>query len=103
MLCSVFVRSSFLQNPGKIWDIFYDCGYYVVRKDIPSPGDSKNRDVQIIHQKSLVGKVFTRDSSKDLNILKEPAIGKDSKTWIKVPKCDIKSMSEIQYHYGGIS
>ena len=43
---------------------------YVIRKYTLSPEDSKNRDVQIIYQKSLVGNMFTRDSKKVLDVLK---------------------------------
>ena len=43
---------------------------YVARKDVPSPEESENRDVQIIYQASLVGSVFTRDSRKVLDIIK---------------------------------
>ena len=55
----------------------------VIRKDTPSPEDSENRDVQIIYQASLVGKMFTRDSTKVLDILKELTLGTDADTRIK--------------------
>ena len=66
--------------------------YYVIRKDKPSPEDSENRYVQIIYQASLVGNVFTRDSRKVLDIIKEPTLGTDTETWIKYLTCGRKTM-----------
>ena len=43
---------------------------YVVRKNILSPKDSENRDVQIIYKASLVWNMFTRDSGKVIDIFK---------------------------------
>ena len=60
---------------------------YVIRKDTSSPEDSENRDVQIIYQASIVGKMFTRDSRKVIDILKELTLGTDAETWIKGLKC----------------
>ena len=51
---------------------------YVIRKDMPSPKDSENRDVQIIYQTSLVRNMFTRYSRKVINILKELNLGTDA-------------------------
>ena len=48
-----------------------------------SPEDIENRDVQIIYQASLVRNMFTRDSSKVIDILKELTLGTDAETWIK--------------------
>ena len=73
---------------------------YVIRKDRSSPEDSEKRDVQIIYQASLVGNMFTRDSSKVLGILKELTPGTDSETWIEGLKCNRKAMQELQAHYG---
>ena len=65
---------------------------YVIRKDTSSPEDIENRDVQIIYQSSLVGNMFTRDSRKVLNILKELTLGTDSETWITGLKCGRKAI-----------
>ena len=43
---------------------------YVIRNYAPSPDDVNNRYFQIIHQSSLVGDMFTIDSSKVLDIIK---------------------------------
>ena len=59
---------------------------------MPSPEYSKNRDVKIIYQEILVRNMFTRDSSKVLNIIKELTLGTDTETWIKVLKCVRNSM-----------
>ena len=56
---------------------------YVIRNDTSSPKDSETRDVQIIHQASIVGNMFTRYSRKVPDILKELTLGTDSETWIK--------------------
>ena len=53
---------------------------YVIRKDTSIPEDSKNRDVQIIYQASLVGDMFNRDSRKVLDIIKELTLGTDPET-----------------------
>ena len=63
---------------------------YVIIKDKPRPDEGKNRDVKIIHQASLAGNIFIRDSRKVLNILKEITLGDDPKTWINGRKCDRK-------------
>ena len=76
---------------------------YVIRKDTSIPKDSENRDVQIIYKASLVGKMFTRDSRKVLDILKELTLGTDAETWIKGLKCGRKAMQELQAHYDGTS
>ena len=60
---------------------------YVIRKDSSSPKDSENRYVQIIYKASLVWNMFTRDSGKVLDILKELTLGTDSEIWIKGLKC----------------
>ena len=72
---------------------------YVIRKDMSIPEDSENRDVQIIYQASLVGNMFTRDSRKVLDILKEMTLGTNDETWIKGLKCGRKAMQELQAHY----
>ena len=72
---------------------------YVTRKDTSSPEDSEKRDVQIIYQSSLVKNMFTRDSKKVFEIIKEPTLGNDAEKWIKGLKCGRKSMQELQYHY----
>ena len=51
---------------------------YVIRNDMSSPEDSENRDVQILYQESIVGKMFIRDSSKVIDILKELTLGTDA-------------------------
>ena len=43
---------------------------YVIIKDMSNTKDIENRDVQIIYQASLVGNIFTRDSTKVLGIIK---------------------------------
>ena len=73
--------------------------YYVIRKDTPSPEDNENRYVKIIYQASLVGNMLTRDSRIVLYIIKEPTLGTESETWIKVLNCDRKAMQELQAHY----
>ena len=42
--------------------------------------DSKNRDMKIIYQASLVRNMFTRDTRKVLDILKELTLGTDAET-----------------------
>ena len=74
---------------------------YVIRKDTSSPEDSENMDVHIIYQASLFGKMFTRDSRKMLDILKELTLETDAKICIKGVKCGRKSMQELQYRYEG--
>ena len=44
---------------------------YVIRKDKSSTKDSENRDVQRIYQAILFGKMFTKDSRKVLDMIKE--------------------------------
>ena len=51
---------------------------YVIRKDPPIYNYGKNRHVHIIHQASLVGNMFTRDSGKVIDIIKEMALGTNS-------------------------
>ena len=43
---------------------------YVIRKNTLSLEDSKNRDLQIIYQASLVGDILNRDSRKVIAVLK---------------------------------
>ena len=71
---------------------------YVIRKDTPSTEDSENRDVLIIYHASLVGNMFTRDSRKVIDILKELTLGNDAETYIKGLKCGIKAMQELKSH-----
>ena len=56
---------------------------YVIRKDTSSSEDSENMDVQIIDKASIFGNMFTRDSRKVIDILKEPTLGTDADKWIK--------------------
>ena len=65
---------------------------YVIRKDTPSLDDGENRDVHIIYQESLFGKMFTRDSRKVIDILKGLTLGTDAETWIKGLRCGRKVM-----------
>ena len=60
-------------------------------------------DVQIIYKAILVGNMFTRDSRKVLDILKELNLGNDAETWIKVLNCGRKSMQKFQAHYDVMS
>ena len=60
-----------------------------------SPDESETRDVHILYNASLSGNMFTRYSSKVLNILMELTIGGDSETWIKVLKYFIKDIQEL--------
>ena len=60
---------------------------YIIMRDTPSPEDNENRNLQIIYQESLVRNMFTRDSGKVLDIIKELILGTDAETWIKVLKC----------------
>ena len=76
---------------------------YVIIKDTTSPDEDENRDVQIIHQARLVENVFTRDSRKALDILKELTIGTAEETCIRGLKCGRNSMKELQAHYCGTS
>ena len=76
---------------------------YVIIKDTSSPKDSENRYVQIIYQASLVGKMFTRESRRVLDIIKELTLGTDAETRIKGLKCVRKAMQELQDHYDGTS
>ena len=75
--------------------------FYFIREDIPIPEDSENRDVQIIHQSSIVGKKITIYSKKVLGIIKELTLVTDAETWIKGLKCVRKEMQELQAHYDG--
>ena len=74
---------------------------YVIRKDTPNHEDKRKRDIQLIHQSSFVGNMFTRDASKVINILKEMTLDNDSKTWIKDLKCVRKCMQCPQDCYDG--
>ena len=76
---------------------------YIIINDTSIPEDSENRDVQIIYQAILVGNMFTRDSRKVLDVLKELTLGTDAETWIKGLNCGRKSMQELQAHYDGTS
>ena len=71
---------------------------YITRKYIQSLEDSENRDVKIIYQESLVGNMFTRESRKFFDILKELTLGTDSETYIKGLNCSRKAMQELQSH-----
>ena len=77
--------------------------YYVIRKDTSRPEDSENRDVQIIYHASIVGNMFTRDSRKVLDIIKEMTLGTDAETCIKGIKCFRKANQELLSHYDGTS
>ena len=72
---------------------------YAVIKYSLSPDASKNRYVQIIHLKSLVGNKCTKDSMKFIDILKKSTLGADTKIWIKGLKCGRKATQELQAHY----
>ena len=48
--------------------------------------------MKIIYQASLVNNMFTRDSRKVLDIIKELTLGTDTETWIKDIKCGRKVM-----------
>ena len=72
---------------------------YFIRKYTSSTEDSENRDVLILYQASLFGNMFTRDSRKVLDILKELTLGTDAETCIKGTKCGRKAMQEPQSHY----
>ena len=76
---------------------------YVIINDTSSTKDSENRDVKIIYQESLVGNMFTRNSRKVLDILKELTLGNYAETFIKGLKCGRKAMQELQAHYDGTS
>ena len=76
---------------------------YVIRKDTSSSKDSENRDVKIIYQASLVGNMFTRNSKKVLDILKELTLGTDAETCIKGFKGVRKETKEPQAHYDDTS
>ena len=43
--------------------------------------------------------MFTKDSRKVLDILKELTLGTDAETWIKGLKCDRKAIQELQAHH----
>ena len=58
-----------------------------------------NRYLKIIYQASLVGNMFTRDSGKVLDVLKELTLVNDTETWIKYIKCGRKAMQKLQDHY----
>ena len=68
---------------------------YVTRKDTSIPEDSEIRDVQTIYQASLFENMFTIDSIKVLDIIKELILGTDAETWIKGLKCRRKAMQEL--------
>ena len=76
---------------------------YVIIKNATSPDDGHNRDVHINNQERTVGNMFTSESTKFLDIIRETNLGTDNETWIKGLKCIRKSMQEIQAHYDGTS
>ena len=47
--------------------------------------------------------MFTRESIKDQNILKELNVGTNVETWITSLKCGIRVMQEPQAYYVGMS
>ena len=47
--------------------------------------------------------MFTRASSKVIDILKELTLGNNAETWIKCIKYGRKAMQELQAHYDGTS
>ena len=51
---------------------------YVIRNDTPSPKYRENRDMQTIYHASLVGNIFTRESRKVIEIIKELTLGTDA-------------------------
>ena len=51
---------------------------YVIIKDTSSTKNSEHRYMQIMYQASLDGKMFTRESRKVLDILKETTLGTDT-------------------------
>ena len=50
---------------------------YVIRNDAPTPDNDEKDYVQITHQIGLVRNIFTRDSSKVIDIIKEPTLEND--------------------------
>ena len=71
---------------------------YVIRKDMSNPKNSEIRYVQIKYQASLVGNMFTRDSRKVLDIIKELTLGNDAEIWINGLKRGRTAMQELQAH-----
>ena len=59
--------------------------------------------MKIIHQANIVGKMFTRDLRKVLDIITEFTLGTDAETWIKGLKCGRNAIQELQAHYDGPS
>ena len=53
---------------------------YVIRNDAPTPDNDEKDYVQITHQIGLVRNIFTRDSSKVFDIIKDLTLGTDAKT-----------------------
>ena len=47
--------------------------------------------------------MFTRNSRKVLDTLKELTFGTEPETYIKGPKCGRKGVQELQSHYDGTS
>ena len=47
----------------------------------------------------IFGNMFTRDSRKFIDIIKEITLRTDAETWIKGIKCGRKAMQELQAHY----
>ena len=47
--------------------------------------------------------MFTRDSRKALDILKELTLETDAETWIKCINCRRKVIQQLQAHYDGTS
>ena len=56
-------------------------------------------DVVIIHQGSLVGKMFTRYPMKVLDIIKELSLDNNSEICIKGLKCCREDIQELQDNY----
>ena len=54
-------------------------------------------------KKVLSGKMFSRDSRKVLNIIKDLTLETYDETYIKGLKCIRKAMQELQDHYDGTS
>ena len=75
---------------------------YSIIKHTEITDNMDTRDIQILYSASLGGNMFTRDSRKFRNILKELTIGNSAKIWIKGLNCDRKTMQYLQDHYDGI-
>ena len=75
-------------------------------KDTVDPCDKDyepTRDSQIIHNETLEGNMFIRESNKILGNLREIIIGTDSEIWIKGIKCVRNAIQKLQEHYHGTS